>query len=58
MAEVEETREFEQLAAMAIVPSESPPPPYIERSPPGNEETVRSTDSECTWKCSYTPGPV
>jgi hypothetical protein len=40
MAEVEETREFERLAAMAIVPSESPPPPYIERSPPGNEETV------------------
>jgi hypothetical protein len=40
MAEVEEIREFEQVAAMATVPSESPPPPYVERSPPGNEETV------------------
>ena len=33
MAEVEETREFEELA---IVPSVSPPPPYVER----NEETL------------------
>jgi hypothetical protein len=38
MAEVEETREFEQLP-VAIVPSVSPPPPY-EGRPPGNEETV------------------
>jgi hypothetical protein len=37
MAEVEETREFEQLD---LVPSVSPPPPYEERSPPGNEETT------------------
>ena len=37
MAEVEETtREFEELA---IVPSVSPPPPYVER-PVGYEETL------------------
>jgi hypothetical protein len=42
MAEVEETREFEQLVPSV---SEAPPPPYEERSPPGNEETT--TQSVC-----------